>query len=222
MEWFDELFQHQAVDFAKLPAAGFKHKGRHYRYQTILPSSGFLLTVIIDDQGQVQTEVVDLATQSPYTLYRQPHPGKFAGTVRAEVTAVLEKIIQQAYHQAIYTNAQTLRLLKHVATTYGDQPEFLWKKFPTNTVLRRQDSQKWYGLVMKISKSKLGDFSDEPVEALNLHATPATVANLVDNQTYFPGWHMNKQHWYTVILDEQIPDEKLYQLLADSYELAEK
>lgn len=75
---------------------------------------------------------------------------------------------------------------------------------------------------MKISKSKLGDFSDEPVEALNLHATPATVANLVDNQTYFPGWHMNKQHWYTVILDEQIPDEKLYQLLADSYELAEK
>jgi len=37
-----------------------------------------------------------------------------------------------------------------------------------------------------------------------------------------PGYHMNKQHWNTVEIDGTIPDNRLKQLIDDSYELIVK
>ena len=34
-----------------------------------------------------------------------------------------------------------------------------------------------------------------------------------------PGYHLNKKHWNTVLLDGSIPDEELGELIAHSYEL---
>lgn len=34
-----------------------------------------------------------------------------------------------------------------------------------------------------------------------------------------PGYHMNKEHWNTITLDQTLPNELLYQLVDDSYNL---
>ena len=34
-----------------------------------------------------------------------------------------------------------------------------------------------------------------------------------------PGWHQNKDHWNTIILDGRIPDEAVRKMIAESYEL---
>lgn len=34
-----------------------------------------------------------------------------------------------------------------------------------------------------------------------------------------PGWHQNKDHWNTIILDGTIPDEAVRKMIAESYEL---
>ena len=34
-----------------------------------------------------------------------------------------------------------------------------------------------------------------------------------------PGWHQNKDHWNTIILDGNIPDEAVRKMIAESYEL---
>lgn len=34
-----------------------------------------------------------------------------------------------------------------------------------------------------------------------------------------PGWHQNKEHWNTIILDGTIPDETIKTMIADSYAL---
>lgn len=34
-----------------------------------------------------------------------------------------------------------------------------------------------------------------------------------------PGWHQNKEHWNTIILDGSIPDEDIRRMIAESYEL---
>lgn len=34
-----------------------------------------------------------------------------------------------------------------------------------------------------------------------------------------PGWHQNKDHWNTIILDGSIPDEAVRKVIAESYEL---
>ena len=41
-------------------------------------------------------------------------------------------------------------------------------------------------------------------------------------QTYeavLPGYHQNKEHWNTVILDGTIPDEDIKRMIAESYDL---
>lgn len=34
-----------------------------------------------------------------------------------------------------------------------------------------------------------------------------------------PGWHQNKEHWNTVILDGSIPDEDIRRMVAESYDI---
>ena len=34
-----------------------------------------------------------------------------------------------------------------------------------------------------------------------------------------PGYHMNKKHWNTVLIDGQIPDSEIYLMIDESYEL---
>ncbi len=37
-----------------------------------------------------------------------------------------------------------------------------------------------------------------------------------------PGYHMNKTHWNTVILDDSIPEDELHEMIDDSYNLVVK
>lgn len=34
-----------------------------------------------------------------------------------------------------------------------------------------------------------------------------------------PGWHQNKEHWNTIILDGSIPDEDIERMIAESYDI---
>ena len=61
---------------------------------------------------------------------------------------------------------QSKELIDYIRKTYGDELEFLWKKFPKNAIWRRKDTQKWYGIVLTVSKKKLGLPDDESVEIL--------------------------------------------------------
>lgn len=44
-------------------------------------------------------------------------------------------------------------------------------------------------------------------------------------QTYesvIPGWHQNKEHWNTIILDGSVPDDDIKRMIAESYDLIVK
>ena len=56
--------------------------------------------------------------------------------------------------------------------------------------------------MLKISKRKLGIESDDIVEIIDLRLPPERMESLIDRKVYFPGWHMNKKSWYTIVLDE--------------------
>lgn len=38
-------------------------------------------------------------------------------------------------------------------------------------------------------------------------------------RSVIPGWHQNKEHWNTIILDGSIPEEKIRRMIAESYDL---
>ena len=42
------------------------------------------------------------------------------------------------------------------------------------------------------------------------------------HKSILPGYHMNKEHWNTIILDGSLPDDMIYKLIDDSYSLVVK
>ena len=100
--------------------------------------------------------------------------------------------------------------------------EFLWEKSLKNAIWRRKDTQKWYGILLTVSKQKLGLPDDETVEIFDFRILPEELEALVDYKTYFPGYHMNKKHWCTIILDGTVPFEEICRRIDASYLLAIK
>lgn len=62
------------------------------------------------------------------------------------------------------------------------------------------------------------------VPSVNLKADPDTIWLM--RQTYpdtvLPGYHMNKRHWNTVILNGKLADEELENMLEESYQLVRR
>ena len=38
-------------------------------------------------------------------------------------------------------------------------------------------------------------------------------------ESVIPGWHQNKEHWNTIILDGTIPEKEIHQMIAESYDI---
>lgn len=41
------------------------------------------------------------------------------------------------------------------------------------------------------------------------------------NWTVLPAYHLNKKHWNSIILDGSVPEEKIQQMIGESYDLVE-
>jgi predicted DNA-binding protein (MmcQ/YjbR family) len=64
---------------------------------------------------------------------------------------------------------------------------------------------------------------DEIPMRINLKCDPEEAQILRGmHQSIIPGYHMNKEHWNTVILDGSLPDELIYKMIDDSYDLVVK
>jgi predicted DNA-binding protein (MmcQ/YjbR family) len=61
---------------------------------------------------------------------------------------------------------------------------------------------------------------DEIPTRVNLKCDPDRALELRDRyEQVEPGYHMNKKHWNTVVLDGVIPEREVRQMIDDSYDL---
>lgn len=218
-----ENFLDYKININKLIDFGFIKQESNYKYQRPIVNGQFQLSIITDDTGILNTKVIDTENNTEYVLHLQPNAvGKFVSKVRQDYQNVLNDIKTHCYDNNVFKDPQAQVIIDFVKDTYGDQLEFLWKKFPKNAIWRRDDTKKWYAALLTVSKSKLGLESNDNVTVIDLRATPETVEKLVDNQKYFPGYHMNKKNWYTIILNDNISDEEIMKRITNSYSLATK
>lgn len=110
-----------------------------------------------------------------------------------------------------------IELEKYIYDEYGVAPEHPWLDSPGYEVFRRADNKKWFALIMDIPAHKLGIASEEFVDVVNLKCDSLLIGSLMGKPGYFPAWHMNKNHWITVLLDGGAPDNEVCMLLDMSY-----
>ena len=55
---------------------------------------------------------------------------------------------------------------------------------------------------------------------INLKCEPEKAINLREEyESVQPGYHMNKKHWNSIIIDGTVPSQKLFEWIDDSYNL---
>ena len=78
-------------------------------------------------------------------------------------------------------------------------------------------------LVYKVMGKMFALANSIDFSSINLKCDPEKATELREHyDAVKPGYHMNKKHWNTVLLDSSIPDKLIRQWIDDSYDLVVK
>ena len=83
----------------------------------------------------------------------------------------------------------------------------------------RHKNGKWYAVVMSVEKCKLGLEGNEFVDIMNVKCDPEMTSVIIQTFGFLSGYHMNKQHWITILLDGSVSEAKTLDFLNMSYDL---
>ena len=96
--------------------------------------------------------------------------------------------------------------LSYCLDTYGTSPDYPFDDLLETAVLRHRDNRKWYAIVMKVSRRKLGIDSDEVIDVVNLKLPTEMFGSFGAADGVYPAYHMNKLHWISVLLPDAADD----------------
>ena len=113
------------------------------------------------------------------------------------------------------------KIFTYAKTTYQAEPEYLFSKSPDTAVLRNPQNQKWFAAIMRITRDKLGLKEKDFVWIIDLKCDPIFLGSLLEMDGYFPAYHMNKQHWISILLDGTVDENQIFELIDLSYHLTE-
>lgn len=143
--------------------------------------------------------------------------GAFVSEIRAEVKSFTDEILKKCFDK----NSLKDDICIYVREKYGTCPEYPWEEDDA-FVFRAGRKNRWYGLVMNIPYRRLGINTDGFADVMNLKNLPEKIAQIIDGKRFFPAYHMNKTHWFTVLLDKNADMEEIKILIDESYDIIEK
>lgn len=112
-------------------------------------------------------------------------------------------------------------IFEYVKKRYGTTPEYLWRSSPDSAVLRHENG-KWYAVFMVIDRKKLGFQEEGVVDIIDVKCDPEMIGMILQTRGFLPGYHMNKQHWITILLDGTVGKEQILDFLDLSHTLVER
>lgn len=218
MTFEEEIFGTAIPEKDLLKKYGFEEINGKFSFKTSIFDEKFVLFVKIE-QKNIETELIENEFNEPYILYKNSNvTGEFNGKIREEIEKVLLDIKEKCFDNSVFESKAAKQLVEFAKQKYGDEMEFLWKKFPDNAILRRKDTKKWYAVFGKVNLKKLGIDKDKLAEIAIIRGKQSDI----DEKNILPAWHMNKKNWITILLDENIDTETMLSKLTESYNLAIK
>lgn len=110
------------------------------------------------------------------------------------------------------------QVFAYIKKQYKASPEYPWGTYENNAVFRHSDNKKWFALVLEVGRDKLGLEGSGRVDAVNLKIDDRMLREvLMQDKGILPAYHMNKEHWISVLLDGTVKEEKVYDLIDASF-----
>lgn len=217
----NELFQSKKIITEKAIEYGFSDDKDFLTFSKILPNHPFKLNISINKNNQaIDYSLIDITNNDIYSLIKvESAQGTFVTELRHACLAILSDIAENCYEISPFKYEQSLNLINYIEENFQVIPEFPWKKLGGNAVFRHANNQKWFAAILSVDYSKIDPSKEGPIEVINLKELPEKIDNLIDNTNYFPAYHMNKKHWYSIVLDGSLADLKVFEKVNKSYEL---
>ena len=220
MRNLDNKLKNKSINYRKLEEYGFVCENGIYKYMAKIRDDQFEI-IVQAEKDKMTSMLMDLENECEYVLVDvEEATGKFVGELREEYESKLNEIIEKCTFKNAYKSLQAKEIIKYIKDKYNDDLEFLWEERDDGAVWRNKKNDKWYGVLMKIPKNRLGINSDEIVEVIDFKYQKGRVNEIIDNEKIFPGYHMNKQSWVTIKLDSTVETKKICNLIDNSYNLS--
>ena len=212
----DEIFNKYKACNNKLIDYGFSLKDGLYQYEINI-FTNFKLIVKIKDNS-IKALVYDLDFNSLYNNYRIiNNNGSFANAIKDEVKNILLDIRNKCFIEECFKSLQSNRISKLIENEYNIKPKFIMKKFP-NYGIFKNDKNKWFAIIMNINRNKLDNLFED-IEIINVKIKEIELNNLLKIKGIYKAYHMNKNNWISIILNDSLSDDFIFKLVKESYNI---
>lgn len=111
----------------------------------------------------------------------------------------------------------------YIYNKYKSEPEHPWAQYPCYSTFKEKLSGKWFAVIMNIERGRLGfsdkNLAEEQVYIINVKADTELILMLAGTPGFLPGYHMNKRHWLTILLDGSVPAGQIKNYIDNSYDI---
>ena len=94
--------------------------------------------------------------------------------------------------------------------TFEDRP---FQDKHETIVMKHINNKKWYAVIMKVQDEIYLNVKTDPEYSELLRSACEYIV---------PGYHMNKQHWNSIIINDKTDESLVKELIEQSYELTKK
>ena len=201
----------------KLIAYGFDCFKDIYTYSKDFNNDEFKALITIDEHGVLSGKVIEKAFNEEYTqIHNDSYKGGFIASIREDYQDILFDIRNKCFKKEIFVSNQANRLTKLIEEKYHELSDFPFSDphIVNYGVFRYHGNQKWYGLIMNVSKSVFGHYNKEDyVDVINVRIDEEKREEILKNKNIYPSYHMNKQKWVSIILDDTYSDDKVMEYI---------
>lgn len=220
----NKIFEKCDFDYDKLKKYGFELEENYYRYEKQFFSNRFILEIIVYNDNKYEIKVIEKEFGEEFTnINISSIQGEFISKLREEYENILLDIKNKCCITKAFKYNQSNMISKMIYEQFNNTPEFLWDKFPSYGVYRNKKNKKWYAVIMNISSSKISKkLNSEDIDVINIKIRTDNVQNLLKREGYYPAYHMNKKNWVTIILNDTIDTNEIFELVKQSYTIVDK
>lgn len=219
----DEIFKYKTPDTDKLLANNFIYTDGRFNKSIPILDNQFVMVISIAEDKSISFNVYEADSKEEYALVHVPSAeGEFVGTVRATCEDVLRDIANRCFITDTVKSEQTRRMIDYITQELGVTAEYPWTKYPEYAVFRVVGGTKWFAVIMRVACATIGIEGFGEIDIINLKAKPEVIEQRLAASISYPAYHMNKKHWYTLVLDGRLEDAVVKELIFESYHIVKK
>ena len=155
MTFEDAYFKQKILKQDSLEPFGFTTTEQGYEFRKTLIADELEARLLIDLEGKLTGQVVDIDLDEPYDIFRSPQAtGTYVGQVREAYGELLSQLADSCYENQLFSSPQANRLAQFLVQEFSDQADHPFEKEPSYLSFRVDG--KWYALFFPLKGEKLG------------------------------------------------------------------